>query len=273
MPEPILLREQALDCLLMCDPWLKASATQALYQAVQQQGFKLCDSELSVPAYPGRPDQPSLVAPRDLPRRRNNRQTGHATLIHAICHIEFNAINLGLDAITRFAGMPEDYYGDWLQVAYEESTHFEMLDSHLKTMGFSYGDFPAHDGMWEMAQKTHHDPLHRMALVPRVLEARGLDVTPSMMNKLRSSGDHQAVAILEVILREEVGHVKVGTRWFNYLCEQRELDPYQTFKDLLETYFNGEIRGPFHTEARLEAGFSQAEMALLESQAVYKKRA
>lgn len=273
MPDPVPLREQALDCLLISDPWQKASATQALYQTVQQQGFSVSDTELTVPAYPGRPDKPQLVAPRDLPRRRNNRETGHATLIHAICHIEFNAINLGLDAIARFAVMPKDYYADWLQVAYEESTHFEMLDQHLKTMGFSYGDFPAHDGMWEMAQKTHHDPLHRMALVPRVLEARGLDVTPSMMNKLRSSGDHRAVEILEVILREEVGHVKVGTRWFNYLCDQRDLDPYQTFKYLLETYFNGEIRGPFHTEARMEAGFSEAEMALLESQAVYKRRA
>lgn len=273
MPEQLDIRQQALDILLMADPWEKAAATQALYQSVEQQGYHLSVAAFNPPAYPGRPEKPELVAPRDLPRRRNNRETGHATLIHAICHIEFNAINLALDAIARFAGMPEAYYTDWLQVAYEESTHFEMLDAHLTTMGFRYGDFPAHDGMWEMAQKTHHDPLHRMALVPRVLEARGLDVTPSMMNKLTSSGDHRAVEILETILREEVGHVKVGTRWFNYLCEQRDLDPYLTFKELLETYFNGEIRGPFHTEARLEAGFSEAEMQLLESQAVYKKRA
>jgi len=273
MTESVQIREQALQCLLIADPWLKAAATQALYKQSQEQGFVLSRAVLNVPEFPGRPDEPALVPPRELPRRRNNQQTGHATLIHAICHIEFNAINLGLDAIARFHEMPEDYYADWLQVAYEESTHFEMLDKHLKTMGFNYGDFPAHDGMWEMARKTHHDPLTRMALVPRVLEARGLDVTPSMMNKLRSSGDHQAVEILETILREEIGHVKVGTRWFNYLCEQREMDPYQTFKDLLETYFNGEIRGPFHTDARMAAGFSEAEMALLESQAVYKKRA
>lgn len=273
MIRPVAIREQALDCLLIADPWQKASATQGLYKVVQQQGFHISEEDLSVPAVPGRPDKPELVPPRDLPRRRNNQQTGHATLIHAICHIEFNAINLGLDAIARFADMPEAYYTDWLQVAYEESTHFEMLDQHLQSMGFAYGYFPAHDGMWEMAQKTHHDPLTRMALVPRVLEARGLDVTPPMMEKLRKSGDHRAVEILEIILREEVGHVKVGTRWFNYLCEQRGLEPYQTFKELLEIYFNGEIRGPFHTEARLEAGFSEAEMALLESQAVYKKRA
>jgi uncharacterized ferritin-like protein (DUF455 family) len=272
MADPVPLREQALACLLIDDPWQKATATQRLYTQVQVQGFMVSETALSVPELPGRPDKPELVAPRDLPRRRNNQKTGHATLIHAICHIEFNAINLGLDAIARFAAMPEQFYADWLQVAYEESNHFELLDSHLLSQGFRYGDFPAHDGLWEMARKTHHDPLTRMALVPRVLEARGLDVTPAMMDKLRKSGDHRAVEILETILREEVGHVKIGTRWFNYLCEQRELDPYLTFKELLETYFTGEIRGPFHTEARVAAGFSEAEMALLESQAVYRKQ-
>lgn len=273
MASQLLLREQALDCLLISDPWLKAEATQALYKKVKERGFELSRGDLSVPEIPGRPDKPDLVPPRDLPRRRNNQSTGHATLIHAICHIEFNAINLALDALARFTDMPNDYYVDWLQVAYEESTHFQMLNEHLGSMGFQYGDFAAHDGMWEMARKTHHDPLTRMALVPRVLEARGLDVTPKMMDKLRKSGDLRAVEILELILREEVGHVKVGTRWFNYLCGLRGLEPYSTFKQLLETYFNGEIRGPFHTEARLKAGFTDDEMALLESQAVYKQRA
>jgi uncharacterized ferritin-like protein (DUF455 family) len=273
MAEAVDIRARALECLLLADPWLKAEQTQALHQAVKANGYKVSREALEVPVIPGRPEKPDLVPPRDLPRRRNNQTTGHATLIHAICHIEFNAINLGLDAVARFSDMPEAYYLDWLQVAFEESTHFQMLDTHLRRMGFAYGDFPAHDGMWEMAQKTHHDPLTRMALVPRVLEARGLDVTPSMMNKLEKSGDHRAVEILQVILREEVGHVKVGTDWFNYLCEQRGLEPYGTFRELLQTYFNGEIRGPFHTEARLEAGFTQQEMILLESQAVYKKRA
>ena len=273
MARPVLVREEALACLLITDPWQKAESMQGLYKQVQQHGFAVSAGDLDVPVIPGRPDKPDLVPPRDLPRRRNNESTGHATLIHAICHIEFNAINLGLDALARFPAMPDAFYSDWLQVAFEESNHFQMLDKHLQTMGFRYGDFAAHDGMWEMARKTHHDPLTRMALVPRVLEARGLDVTPKMMDKLRKSGDIRAVEILELILREEVGHVKVGTRWFNYLCEQRNLDPYATFKDLLETYFNGEIRGPFHTEARLEAGFTEAEMSLLESQAVYKKRA
>jgi uncharacterized ferritin-like protein (DUF455 family) len=273
MASLVAIREQALDCLLIADPWQKAEATQCLYQQVKEQGFTVSKDALAVPEIPGRPEKPELVPPRDLPRRRNNQETGHATLIHAICHIEFNAINLALDALARFADMPKAYYSDWLQVAYEESTHFEMLNEHLGSMGFQYGNFSAHDGMWEMARKTHHDPLTRMALVPRVLEARGLDVTPKMMDKLRKSGDIRAVEILALILREEVGHVKVGSRWFNYLCEQRDLEPYSTFKQLLETYFNGEIRGPFHTEARLEAGFTDDEMALLEAQAVYKKRA
>jgi len=263
MAEQLHIREQALACLLISDPWQKAAATQELYHASQREKVSISMVELDVPDLPGRPEKPDLVAPRDLPRRRNNEQTGHATLLHAINHIEFNAINLALDAVARFAELPTDYYYDWLRVAYEESTHFMMLDAHLKTLGFSYGDFPAHNGMWEMALKTHHDPLIRMALVPRVLEARGLDVTPPMMDKLRKSGDLAAVEILELILREEIGHVAVGTRWFNYLCEQRELEPLKTFQELLDKFFVGQLRGPFHLEARKQAGFTEAEMAML----------
>ena len=272
MTNELCVRQQALCCLMINDPWQKAAAVRALWQQVEQYGMQLSHEELVVPLTPGRPEKPVLVTPRDLPRRRNNRQTGHATLIHAICHIEFNAINLGLDAVARFANMPTGFYHDWLRVAHEEAHHFSLLSDHLETMGFRYGDFPAHNGLWEMAQKTHHDPLTRMALVPRVLEARGLDVTPAMMNKLEASGDHRAVEILQLILREEIGHVRIGTRWFNLLCQQRQLDAFDTFKSLLKTYFNGEIRGPFHTQARQQAGFSEQEMQLLESQAVYKQR-
>ena len=258
------LRREALACLLINDPEQKVKQTQQLYQFCQSGNISITNQQLDVPAVPGRPAKPELVAPRDLPRRRNNQQTGHATLIHAITHIEFNAINLGWDAVCRFTDMPEQFYLDWARVAYEESHHFQLLRQHLQTMGFDYGEFPAHDGLWEMAQKTHHDALTRMALVPRVLEARGLDVTPAMMSKLEKSGDHQAVEILQLILREEIGHVSIGTRWFNYLCEQRGKDPLLTFRDLLDTYFTGELRGPFHTKARKQAGFTDAEMALLE---------
>lgn len=261
---PIDLREQALRCLLINNAAEKAEQTRRLAADCRQHGYHLHHQLLNIPEIPGRPEKPELVSPRDVPRRRNNQQIGHTTLIHAICHIEFNAINLALDAIARFTDMPEDFYTDWLQVADEEAKHFSMLSAHLQQAGFGYGDFPAHDGLWEMAQKTHHDPLIRMALVPRVLEARGLDVTPGMMNKLRGSGDLAAVAILETILREEIGHVAIGTRWFNYLCEQRGLEPTATFTKLLTTYFNGEVRGPFHLEARREAGFSDAELAWLQ---------
>ena len=261
------LRKAALGCLLLRDPLTKVEQTQLLYQRWVDGEVTLSDEVLEVPALPGQPDKPELVAPRDLPRRRNSAETGVATLIHAINHIEFNAINLAWDAVARFEGLPRQYYDDWARVAYEESQHFTLLREHLLSLGYDYGSFSAHNGMWEMAQKTHHDPLIRMALVPRVLEARGLDVTPKMMEKLRGTGDLRAVEILELILREEIGHVTIGTHWFNYLCEQRGVDSLSTFKDLLNNYFDGELRGPFHTQARKQAGFTDAEMALLEGKA------
>jgi uncharacterized ferritin-like protein (DUF455 family) len=182
------LRLGALACHALTDPILKVEQTQKLYHQWLAGDLILTDDDISVPDVAGHPDKPELVAPRDLPRRRNSADTGVAPLIHAVTHIEFNAINLALDAVARFAGLPRQFYGDWLQVAFEESQHFTMLRNHLITLGYDYGYFPAHGGMWEMAQKTHHDVLIRMALVPRVLEARGLDVTPKMMNKLRARG-------------------------------------------------------------------------------------
>lgn len=256
----IELRQAAQDCLLIEQAAEKAQQTRALALRCVQQGYQISTAQVELPAIPGRPEKPLLVAPKDLPRRRNNQQTGHASLIHAITHIEFNAINLALDAIARFEKLPDAYYADWLQVADEEAKHFLLLNKHLAEYDCVYGDFPAHDGLWDMALKTHDDPLLRMALVPRVLEARGLDVTPKMMEKLRVSGDLRAVEILEIILQEEIGHVAVGTRWFNYLCEQRQLDPLSTFTRLLDENFSGALRGPFHLEARKQAGFSEAEL-------------
>lgn len=258
------LRQAALGCLLITDPLLKVEQTQALYQRWLAKELTITRQQLDVPDVAGHPDKPELVAPKDLPRRRNNAKTGVATLIHAVVHIEFNAINLGLDAVARFHDMPEQFYDDWLRVAFEETQHFVLLRDHLLSLGYDYGDFPAHSGMWDMARKTHGDVLKRMALVPRVLEARGLDVTPKMMDKLRGTGDHKAVEILQIIFDEEIGHVTIGTHWFNYLCEQRNLDSVATFKDLLDTYFAGELRGPFHIEARIKAGFTEEEIALLE---------
>nr|WP_206370850.1 ferritin-like domain-containing protein [Solimonas marina] len=210
---------------------------------------------------PGRPARPTLVHPRDVPHRGLGTVDGRAALMHAIAHIEFNAINLALDAGWRFTGMPARYYADWLSVAQDEARHFAMLRARLQSVGYDYGDFTAHNGLWEAAEKTAHDPLLRMALVPRVLEARGLDVTPGMMQRLREAGDTETVAILDVILREEVGHVEIGTRWFRHLCAQRGLAPDATFATLLAEH-GVRLRAPLNLEARRAAGFAESELAL-----------
>ncbi len=263
------LRQAAHWCHGLTDPLEKVAATAEITTQWRAGELTLDTAKNIVMAdEAGHPEKPILVAAKDLPRRRKSEAHGTAPLLHAITHIEFNAINLAWDAVARFSNMPNDFYVDWAQVAAEEAQHFTLLRTHLQTLGYDYGDFPAHNGLWEMAQTTHNDVLKRMALVPRVLEARGLDVTPAMMTKLTGHGDHRAVEILDIILEEEIGHVTIGTRWFNYLCDQRQLDPFETFKDLLETYFDGELRGPFHTEARKQAGFTDAEMALLEGKEI-----
>ncbi len=256
----------AYQCLMMTDTAEKLQATQDLAQQWVQRRLTLQeDNEAPVQKilHPGRPPRPLLVAPRDLPRRRLSNPEGHAALLHAVTHIEFNAIHLGLDAVYRFRQMPTAYYDDWIQIAAEEAQHFQLLRQHLNDLGYDYGDFPAHNGLWDMAVKTDFDVLVRMALVPRVLEARGLDVTPGMMKKLKAAGDDRAVDILEVILREEIGHVAAGSRWFRYACEQQAVNPEATFKRLIDEYLQGELRPPFHVEARLAAGFSQAELDAL----------
>lgn len=222
-----------------------------------------CSTAASVPVdprpVPGRPARPLLIHPHDVPQRALGSIEGRAALVHAIAHIEFNAINLALDAGWRFDGMPAAYYADWLSVAQDEARHFAMLRTRLQAMGYDYGDFAAHNGLWEAAEKTGHDALLRMALVPRVLEARGLDVTPGMMLRLRKVGDLETVAILEVILREEVRHVEIGTCWFQYLCAQRSLDSTCTFRSLLAEH-GVRLRPPLNVEARRAAGFVDAEM-------------
>jgi len=213
----------------------------------------------------GRPKKPILVPPKALSRRRIGSPEGHIALMHSIAHIEFNAINLALDAIYRFQEMPYEFYQDWLGVAGEESYHFQMIREHLYHLGAEYGDLTAHNGLWLTTYETDHDPLVRMALVPRTLEARGLDVTPPMIKKLRAIGDKRGVEILKILLRDEIGHVEVGTRWFRYLCEQRHLNPFDTFKAIIETYYHGDLRGPFNYEARQEAGFSEEEVTWLKN--------
>jgi uncharacterized ferritin-like protein (DUF455 family) len=242
------------------DPLAKCQRVATLWELITDDRWQPSDPGGVDGLVCGRPERPELVSPAQLPRRSLGTVEGRQALIHAIAHIEFNAINLGLDAALRFSGMPDDYYRDWLRVAADEARHFSMLNNRLNELGLAYGDLPAHNGLWEMAEKTAHDVLIRMALVPRVLEARGLDVTPGMIQRLKSAGDTTSVGLLEIILQEEEAHVAIGSRWFRKLCGQRGLEPERTFRQLLEDYFTGALRGPFNNAARLRAGFSAKEL-------------
>lgn len=209
---------------------------------------------------PGRPLQPRLVQPAQLPQRSMASPEGRAALLHAIAHIEFNAVNLALDAAWRFEQMPAQFCLDWLSVAVDEARHFMMIEGLLRSRGYRYGDFDAHDGLWEMAERTRGDVLERMALVPRVLEARGLDATPQIQGKLRQVGDQQAADALEVILREEVRHVALGNQWFKTLCAERGVQPRAFFLQVMRTHRAPRLRGRINREARIAAGFSDSEL-------------
>lgn len=261
----ISVHEAAYRCLMQPNVMLKASDVEALYQQYAADEPLLRDStdEVVKAEVPGRPDKPALVPPQSVKMRKLTTPAGRAVLVHAVAHIEFNAINLALDAVYRFRNMPDQYYRDWLLVAAEECKHFKLLQQRLIDMGHQYGDMPAHNGLWEMAVKTDHDVLTRMALVPRVLEARGLDVTPGMIQRLEQVGDAETVAILHIILADEIGHVAIGSHWFKYCCELKGLEPESTFRDLLKEYMGGGLRGPFYTEGRLQAGFTEAELEQL----------
>ncbi|MEA3130744.1 MAG: hypothetical protein QOF46_2539 [Paraburkholderia sp.] len=258
-------RTAALAALREIDPATKAAAARALYAAALD-GSLACSValELAEPAnLPGRPARPELVDPRKLKRRSMQSPEGRAVLLHALAHIEFNAINLALDAVWRFAGMPAAFYTDWLKVAAEEAHHFSLLVARLAEFGHVYGDFPAHDGLWDMCERTRADVLARMALVPRTLEARGLDASPPIRERLQQAGDYASAAILDVILRDEIGHVLIGNRWFRHLCEQGGLDPHATYTRLADQYHAPKLRGPFNFEARRDAGFDEIELAAL----------
>jgi uncharacterized ferritin-like protein (DUF455 family) len=259
---------RAKECLDCCDLEQKILLTKETAQAWRDGKLSLDEPCSPEPiGEPGRPAaKPELVSPHKVPKRSFYNTEGKAALFHSIAHIEFNAINLGWDAVYRFRGMPEQFYSDWLRVADEEAYHFELIREHLNNLGYDYGDFVAHNGLWEMAQDTAFDVMVRMALVPRVLEARGLDVTPGIMKRLQKAGDEKAVAILEIIHRDEVGHVEIGTRWFHYCCEQRSLDPEKIFFELIMEYMKGALKGPFNIEARTKAGFTVSELHRLEGE-------
>ena len=260
------LYKKAELCLKACSPIEKIQLSYATADAWHKKELSR-DKVTPILTFeePGHPVKPELVPPRELTRRKPSSKIGHAALIHSICHIEFNAINLAWDAVYRFQDMPAQYYDDWVQVAKEETYHFELLSKHLTSLGYTYGDFTAHNGLWESALNTAHDPMVRMALVPRVLEARGLDVTPGIVKKLKNVGDDKAVDILAIIHRDEIGHVKVGTHWFRYLCDERGLKSEEIFKNLINEYMKGILRGPFDHDVRKRAGFTEEELVFLES--------
>ena len=257
-------RQLALEVLCIEDP--QAKAQQARLAAADFDAAAL-DTEacFDEPAgrVPGRPARPRLVAPKDVPMRSPFTLEGRAAMLHAVTHIEFNAINLALDAVWRFPGMPPTFYRDWLGVAGEEALHFTLLREHLQTLGFDYGDFPAHDGLWAMTRRTASDATARMALVPRTLEARGLDATPPMQARLVRCGDQRAADILSIILRDEIGHVAIGNRWYRWLCERDGLDPIAHYAVLALRHQAPRLRAPFNLDARRAAGFTEAELERL----------
>jgi uncharacterized ferritin-like protein (DUF455 family) len=263
--EPTELRAAALYWLAETDAASKANGVRQLASAWKGNTVALDEHALLSPpdVLPGQPAKPELVSPLSVKRRAMNTAEGRAILIHALAHIEFNAINLALDAIWRFAGLPSEYYADWLKVADEEAYHFTLLAQHLQSLGYAYGDFPAHNSLWEMAAKTRDDVLARIALVPRTMEARGLDASPAVRAKLAQAGDMAAAEILDIILHDEIGHVGIGNHWFNWLCEQRGLEPVATYAMLAARYKAPVMRGPFNMEARRAAGFSEVELAAL----------
>ena len=260
-------RARALEVLTLTDPAEKALQARALFESLDPAAIDPHEVLDDPGTLPGRPARPRLRPAREVPSRSAFTHEGRAALVHSIAHIEFNAINLALDAAFRFADMPVAYYVDWLRVASEEAFHFDLLRTHLQSLGFDYGDFDAHDGLWQMTQRTAGDVLARMALVPRTLEARGLDATPPLQAKFAKAGDPRAVDILAIILRDEVGHVAIGNHWYRWLCRRQGLDPLAHYPVLAERHEAPKIRPPFNVGARAAAGFTAEEIAFLSERA------
>ncbi|WP_308025148.1 ferritin-like domain-containing protein [Neisseria oralis] len=259
-PYPLL--EQAL---LEHHPDRKGEMVDRLSAAVEDNGLTAGGAAPPLDfRHAGRPPKPVLVAPSQLTPRKMNTTEGYAAMLHAIAHIEFNAINLALDAAYRFRTLPFQFVRDWVRVAKEEVYHFRLMRERLRAFGFDYGDFEAHNHLWDMAYKTAYDPLLRMALVPRVLEARGLDVTPGIRAKVEQRGDSETCGVLDIIYRDEVGHVAIGNHWYQYLCRERGLEPVALFRSLIARYDMFIFRGYVNIEAREKAGFSRFELDMLE---------
>ncbi|MEM7544413.1 MAG: ferritin-like domain-containing protein [Pseudomonadota bacterium] len=234
----------------------KSRAAAAQWQTARASGAPLLIGKADPPLVPARPDAPALLDPRDMPRRRRGGVAGRIALIHAIAHIELNAIDLHWDMAVRFADqpMPMGFFDDWVSAADEEAKHFGLLSDRLTALGSHYGALPAHAGMWRAAEDTVDDIMGRLAVVPMVLEARGLDVTPGMITAFEKAGDDDTVAALKTIYREEVAHVAYGSKWFNFLCGRFDKDPKDEFHALVHKYFHGALKPPFNEEKRADAG-------------------
>ena len=261
------LREASLAILASADAQSKVKQLLSLFTEYQNQAITLDVSrriDSKDLTLPGRPQKPELVLPKLVPKRRMDTPEGRAGLLHSLAHIEFNAMNLALDAIWRFPDMPKEYYQDWLKVAKEEAYHFSLVNEHLHSLGFSYGDFPAHNSLWEMVERTTDSVIARMALVPRTMEARGLDAVPAIRDRFQQIKEARAVEILEIILNDEIGHVLIGNRWFNFLCAKDNLSPITAYRELAAKYRAPVLKGPFNMVARQQAGFTAEELNLLE---------
>ena len=270
-PAPPELRSLALSALALANPSAKAQATQALHAQAQALPIAARAPVPDLPL-PGRPARPQLVHPARVPRRSPFKPEGLAALLHAIAHIEFNAINLALDAAWRFEGMPREFHLDWVRVAAEEAYHFGLLAQLLSDLGHAYGDFAAHDNLWTMCTRTQDDVVARMALVPRTLEARGLDATPQIQERLRAVASPmalRAVDVLDIILRDEVGHVAIGNHWYRWLCAREGLEPVNHYAVLVQRHDAPRLHPPFNRAARQQAGFSDDELALLLAQPLH----
>ncbi len=258
--------EYAQICLQKSDIEEKLATTHLAWQKLQAGELSFHANQtadaISLTQFPARPE---LLPPREMPRRRLNAPNGVAAMFHALAHIEFIAIYLAWDILYRFRGLPEQFYRDWLKVADEEAQHFALIRTHLLSLGMDYGDLPAHQGLWEHAEDTAENLLARLAIVPRCMEARGLDVTPALIEKFQARNDEVSVAILTRILTDEVGHVAIGSYWLKWLCQQQGLEPEQEYRDLLKQFYKGKPKGPFNKEMRIIAGFSTAELDWLEN--------
>ena len=259
MSIPATLTDAALAVLDQPEPAEKVRLTLEYAQAWRDGAIAIV-GDTPPPPRPARPAKPELISPGDMPKRSTGGGPRRLALLHAIAHIELNAIDLGWDIIARFASpdLPRAFYDDWVQVAEDEARHFAMLDDRLRDLGAAYGDYPAHDGLWEAAEKTADDILARLALVPMVLEARGLDTTPAQVARLEKNGDSATAALMATIADDEISHVAAGVRWFEHICAERTLEPIPTFKALIATHFRGTLTPPFNHAARDRAAFARA---------------